>query len=359
MYLVKELYPMQRIALLELVVGITRERDRRSLERVLIETLYNSLDAHAVIFLHTSPGGDSDLLSESASLPTDACQQRLKTVAGDEDKQKVVPDCGMARSLSEGVDLLDELGDNSLRYLFPIQGRKGISGLLVVYCRCCDNQSSQFIRAFLDIYSNFLEIIDDNEHDTLTGLLNRKTFDSHISELLLTTLPEKKSNGIRISDKQGPNDSGEAVSHWIGILDIDHFKRVNDTFGHVYGDEVLLLFSELMRKTFRSSDILFRYGGEEFVVVLSSATEAISLQAFNRFRKCVEEFDFPQVGRVTVSIGIVQIQAEDHPSTVIENADQALYYAKEHGRNRVCGYNQLIADGALTKRGSQSEVELF
>jgi len=349
---------MQQIALLESVVGITRERDRRSLERVLIETLYKFLDAQAVILLRIAPDGDQRLLSESVSLPVEACQERLGIVLNDEGEQRVEPDSEMNRSIAEGLDLTEEL-DDTLRYLFPIRSRRGVVGLLLVYCQQCDYHDNRFVRAFLDIYTNFLDIIDDNELDTLTGLLNRKTFDRNITELISTSSINRKRGGVRASDRLEYRGDGAEVSHWLGILDIDHFKRINDKFGHIYGDEVLLLFADLMGKIFRSNDILFRYGGEEFVVALPSATEEIALHAFNRFRESVERFDFPQVGRVTVSIGIVQINGQDHTSTVVGNADQALYYAKQHGRNRVCSYHQLIDEGALKERGTKSDIELF
>ena len=127
----------------------------------------------------------------------------------------------------------------------------------------------------------------------------------------------------------------------------------------MYGDEVLLLFADLMRKIFRSTDLLFRHGGEEFVVVLVPAAESDSFRIFERFRQNVELFEFPQVGQVTVSIGMVKIDAQDNPSTLLEYADQALYYAKEHGRNQVCNYNELIKAGILKVRHTKNDIELF
>jgi len=144
-------------------------------------------------------------------------------------------------------------------------------------------------------------------------------------------------------------------------LDIDHFKRINDTFGHLYGDEVLLLMANLMRQSFRRSDLLFRYGGEEFVVVLKTHLPNDSWNVLDRFRQTVALYQFPQVGQVTVSIGFTQIRDSEMPATIIERADRALYYAKDHGRNQMHNYEQLIGSGSLDTPQSQSEgaIELF
>jgi len=143
------------------------------------------------------------------------------------------------------------------------------------------------------------------------------------------------------------------------MLDIDFFKRVNDEFGHLYGDEVLLLFSGLMKKVFRDNDFLYRYGGEEFVVLLQTSTLKESAVALERFRSAVEAYDFPQVGKITVSIGFVQMKAGELPSSTLDKADKALYYAKEHGRNQVCSY-QMLSEKNLIEAGVVNiDVELF
>jgi len=198
--------------------------------------------------------------------------------------------------------------------------------------------------------------MDDNEHDTLTGLLNRKTFDAQLSDLLSNVEEEKDAFSLRENDRRVKKNN---LYHWVGILDIDHFKSINDNHGHVLGDEVLLLFADLLKKSFRNSDLLFRYGGEEFVVVLSPLQEAEAVMVFERFRTALEGFKFPQVGQVTESIGMVTIDEGEHQTMILEKADKALYYAKENGRNRVCDYHDLINLGALVERQVESDIELF
>ncbi|MBI3445803.1 MAG: GGDEF domain-containing protein, partial [Magnetospirillum sp.] len=178
--------------------------------------------------------------------------------------------------------------------------------------------------------------------DTLTGLKNRKTFDENFSHIVAG------SRHIDVSFNGNRRTSHlEGQHHWLGIIDIDHFKRVNDSYGHVFGDEVLLLLSALMRKAFRAEDRLFRFGGEEFVVLLAPTTFDAAISVFERFRATVAAFNFPQVGRITVSVGFVRIDAQDLPSVVIGNADRALYFGKKHGRDQVRSFEQLVADGDL------------
>jgi diguanylate cyclase (GGDEF)-like protein len=206
------------------------------------------------------------------------------------------------------------------------------------------------------IYQNQLSILNESECDRLTGLLNRKTFDDKIAKILLANRDS--------SDRKMPVEHRRMLrpkkgTNWLAMLDIDHFKRINDTFGHLYGDEVLLLLSRLMKKSFRNADLLFRYGGEEFIVVLPSLEVQDVWVTLERFRKAVESFPFPQVGKVTVSIGFVDMGSQYVPATVVGHADQALYYAKRNGRNRICSYEDLIAAGELSGGMASTDVELF
>lgn len=200
-----------------------------------------------------------------------------------------------------------------------------------------------------------LALLDDVERDTLTKLKNRKTFDENINRVIVHSAT--LASGHDADDRRrfpGPLDY-----HWLGMVDIDHFKRVNDEYGHVFGDEVLLLFAGLMRRTFRAGDLLFRYGGEEFVVVLEPTSFQEALAVFERFRHAVEVHDFPQVGRVTCSVGFIRILPGDIAAAVIGHADQALYHAKRNGRNRVCSYEMLVGQGLVVPEAFEGESELF
>ena len=144
------------------------------------------------------------------------------------------------------------------------------------------------------------------------------------------------------------------------MVDVDHFKRVNDQFGHLYGDEVLLLLARILQESFRHQDRLFRFGGEEFVIVLRALSEEEVSIALERFRARVEAHAFPQVGTVTVSVGYTGIGASDTLPEIVGRADDALYGAKEGGRNQVRSYEQLLACGQVAPREKpDSDIELF
>ena len=156
-------------------------------------------------------------------------------------------------------------------------------------------------------------------------------------------------------------EAGQAVAQpcWLGVVDIDHFKKINDNFGHLFGDEVLLRVADLMRQTFRSNDKLFRFGGEEFVVMLRNVAEDHVHNIFTRFRLAVERHDFPQVGRVACSVGFARIDPRLSPADLLGRADEALYYSKRNGRNQVNGFDELIMSGKLriTTPASQALIQ--
>ncbi len=176
-------------------------------------------------------------------------------------------------------------------------------------------EEQRVVHGATGVYRNFLSLLDYSERDTLTGLLNRKTFD----EAFMKTLAGRpKARAGQADGDVGVGGRG----YWIGVIDIDHFKRVNDRYGHLIGDEVLLLLARLMRASFRLHDRLYRFGGEEFVVLLHCGGETDPGIAFNRFRLNVEAYAFPQVGRITASVGMSR-RAVPKANTAAHSAEVA------------------------------------
>jgi diguanylate cyclase (GGDEF)-like protein len=209
------------------------------------------------------------------------------------------------------------------------------------------------------LFLDHLSLIEYAETDTLTGLLNRKTFDENLNRILAnvgnddTLLEQHPYPHRRHARKAG-------VSNWLAVADIDHFKRINDTHGHIIGDEVLLLVAQFMRQSFRFDDQLFRFGGEEFVTVLQPAGQGDAFTVLERFRTKIETHDFPIVGQLTISIGFTRIDALDSPTELVGRADQALYFAKQSGRNRVESYEDLLAAGLIVDNlPHKTDIELF
>lgn len=208
------------------------------------------------------------------------------------------------------------------------------------------------VGSVLRFYANFRWLVRDNERDLLTGLLNRKPFDELFDRAL-----SGRADAAQIDGDQ--RDATKPTMSWLAVIDIDHFKQVNDRFGHLVGDEVLLLVGRLMRSSFRLADKLFRFGGEEFVLLLRGAHADGALAVLERFRRCVEEHDFPQVERLTISVGYTALSLDDTPHSAIERADRAVYMAKQSGRNQVLGFEQLVAQGQLAPQDQAGDVDFF
>ncbi len=217
------------------------------------------------------------------------------------------------------------------------------------------------VGSILRIYRNFQGLLDYSERDTLTGLLNRKTFDDSFLRVSAQEPPKATHAEAAIDPAAGAEHRRPAPGGtlWLAVIDIDHFKRVNDTFGHLIGDEVLLLLSRLMRSCFRFHDHLYRFGGEEFVVLMRCCDAEAALAALERLRRSVETYRFPQVEHIAVSVGFTALRPGDSPSAAFERADKALYHVKQNGRNQVADHGALVAAGQLSESAHDSDVELF
>ncbi|MCX8017700.1 MAG: GGDEF domain-containing protein, partial [Rhodocyclaceae bacterium] len=233
------------------------------------------------------------------------------------------------------------------------QGRDVIAYLLIEREAELSAAEHQTLCGLFRIYDNYLSVLKDSQIDRLTGLLNRHTFDFQL---------EKALNLIRAAyrdEKMGLRRRKETGAFFVGEIDIDHFKRINDSFGHLYGDEVLIIIARILQSTFRKTDLIYRFGGEEFIVIVYVDNAADAEMTFERLRRTVENHAFPQVEKVTVSIGVTRITDSSMPIELLGHADQALYYAKQHGRNQVCFYETLLAEGKLRPHRSNTDVTLF
>ncbi|MFL9925508.1 GGDEF domain-containing protein [Herbaspirillum lusitanum] len=224
--------------------------------------------------------------------------------------------------------------------------------------RAFDQQMLDVISGIFHVFCNYQSLLDYSERDALTGLFNRKTFDEQFTKYAFAIAPHE-SHSLDKDERRTEAIDEEVKGHWLAVVDIDHFKQVNDRYGHLYGDEVLILMANILRASFRSHDRIFRFGGEEFVILLRATTLSDARKIFDRFRQNVQEYDFPQVGNVTVSLGFVGISRET-PVVILGHADQALYHAKNTGRNRICFYEELVDSGVLNSGITTNDtVEFF
>lgn len=245
--------------------------------------------------------------------------------------------------------------DNCLVLWLPIWiGDKADTCLEIVHKTKYGPDTEQVIAGIVSVYRNFQNLLDYSERDSLTGLLNRKTFDDQLGKML-----QASAEGPLLPGQEERRQLCGEEKQWLAVVDVDHFKLVNDKFGHLYGDEVLILIANLLSSSFRSQDRVFRFGGEEFVVLLRSTTLENARKIIERFRRNVEAHVFPQVGKVTVSVGFVAINAYEAPVVILGHADQALYFAKSNGRNQACYYDELVERGQLQAVSSNDTAEFF
>jgi diguanylate cyclase (GGDEF)-like protein len=180
-------------------------------------------------------------------------------------------------------------------------------------------------RRMIDMQAKLLEarnaLAHEATHDPLTGILNRRAILDALSREL--SREQRQSNGVAI-----------------GIFDIDHFKKINDTYGHPVGDEVLCGFVHLLMSNLRPYDYLGRFGGEEFVMITPGIREGIELKMlYERFLDVIANNQVPtKAGNIsiTVSIGVAIWRGNEKVDELLTAADAAMYRAKREGRNRVC-----------------------
>ncbi|MFQ3235569.1 MAG: two-component system cell cycle response regulator [Paraglaciecola sp.] len=215
--------------------------------------------------------------------------------------------------------------------------------LVTTTTKILNEADTHIVKGLLAVYQNFYTVLMDSQLDELTGLSNRKTFNHTIRKIHLKRERSQDDDFTERRDQTSSQHSG----YWLGMCDLDNFKRVNDNWGHMYGDEVLLLSSQLMQDHFREDDHLFRFGGEEFVIIIYAVNQEKALLSFERFRIAMEEYSFPQVGQVTISIGVTKLDPTMFTATLMDQADKALYYAKKHGRNQVCLYEKLVENSLI------------
>lgn len=222
----------------------------------------------------------------------------------------------------------------------PIEIENNYWGAIKGYCTDKKEAFDDYDLRLLSILASLIGLILNNAMmfkkveslaitDGLTGLYTRTYFIERLQE----EIERAKTDSTPIS---------------VAIMDIDYFKKVNDTYGHLAGDTFLKQLSNILRRRFRSVDVLSRYGGEEFAVLMYHTTITESYKILEEVRKMVEEEKFfmpiesyhPIQIKKTISIGVVELKEEQTPDEIIKKADDALYKAKESGRNKVCVYKE-------------------
>ncbi|HLY95589.1 MAG: diguanylate cyclase [Sideroxydans sp.] len=152
--------------------------------------------------------------------------------------------------------------------------------------------------------------------DSLTGIFNRREF----SSILANEVERAKRYGVPLS---------------LVMYDLDYFKRVNDSFGHNVGDSVLQAVTSLVKENVRATDVVARWGGEEFMVLMPQSDVQAAREAAEKLRLAIAGHHFDKVSELTASFGVTAFEAQDDLNSLLKRVDDALYRAKEHGRNCV------------------------
>lgn len=332
---------------LEYALALSSQPDRSSLTHCFAKIL-RKLFKPCRIFIYIDDYGRRIESDRNKDMPNIVVRNMLQPVESLE-THCVSEIAGALECLRNQTATRCELSNGATRLVWPIRGRGGICNLLVIDYTQRFEANQIEISSMVRLFENLLNIFDQAESDSLTGLLNRKAFDKSMQALLVKEIYAKDS----IKQKQ--------KFRIFAMLDIDHFKQVNDKYGHLYGDEVLLHFARLLKESFRRHDWLFRFGGEEFSVVLEVVDLAQGEFILQRFRKTVESFDFPIVHNVTVSIGLTRINPGEAITQIVDKADKAMYRAKMDGRNRVVVFENVLdeIDDANIAMNGQNDITLF
>ncbi|MGE0483963.1 MAG: GGDEF domain-containing protein [Gammaproteobacteria bacterium] len=317
---------------------LTSARDGETLVRTYLELVreitgtsrVGLYEAHAVV----------DVRTGTRSARRD--EVRLRRVDSGTDsiaREPIDPD-GVLRCLASGAPVVlgrdAAPGSDQGRVVLPVPGSNNPRRVVTLDDPAATPVRRVALLQVTELFGNQSILLDERERDALTGLLNRHALNQRFLSL------------------SAPYPGAAHPDLWLALLDIDHFKRVNDDHGHLLGDEVLMQMARLLENSFRFTDAVFRYGGEEFVVLLRGDSTGPST-VLERFRAQVERHVFPRVGRVTVSIGYVHVVPGLNSPAAIDAADRALYRAKRSGRNRV------VADTATACETIErtGEIEMF
>jgi diguanylate cyclase (GGDEF)-like protein len=330
-----------RRRLLQSVTRLIEKPDLQALDMSLVATLREIITTRSIklCLLHDNPDVPNRKLlicPKSEGLPSEAEARD----AVDLEAEPIFLQCfqtGKKVIVSDGGEV---------RIIHPITSKSGIGGFLVLTCDKEDAHDQEIVSILLAFYKNYASLLYDSQRDELTGLLNRRTFDERVLQLVAVM-------------RSSPPPVDVIGRCCLAVFDIDNFTYVNDQFGHLVGDETLVLFGRDMVDAFRGSDMLFRTGGEEFVVVLRDVDLARALTVLQRFRHTVENREYPQIGKMTISVGVSEITGNDFPTNVLDRANKALYYAKANGRNQIWAYEDLVADGKLEVIHRPTDAELF
>jgi diguanylate cyclase len=271
----------------------------------------------------------------SEAVITDNVDKLAASVAGEVDQVMAMIDAAVGNVATYRDDL-----SSVTEQLGRTQDREGLRAIVeglvqaTIGMEATNKTLTASLQASRQEISQLQEKVDalriDSQTDSLTSLANRKYFDRELDRHIAETTAGNEPLCLL-------------------LLDIDHFKKINDTFGHMAGDEVLRVVAHAFRQHVQPSDVAARLGGEEFAIIFPKAPLCAVQKVADQIRSRVKTMHFlkrstgESIGSVTVSGGIAAYRSGETPWSLMQRADHCLYAAKRHGRNRVVGDEDALA----------------
>ena len=278
-------------------------------EQNMFETLCNELPESIVLFSDEIIYSNLILRKKFKYTKATLANKSFSELISNDDKE-------LFYTYIENIDI-----DKNKDFIFKMKRKDDIEFWAKLKTKKLEKENGEcfYLSLIVDITNEKLKLEKLNQlanYDKLTEVINRRKFD----ELLLQEYKRSKRYEI--------NTCGL-------FLDIDHFKNINDTYGHDIGDSVLVELSTLVKKHIRDTDIFARWGGEEFVLILTQIDIESAEKIAENLRMTIESNSFKKVNKVTTSMGLSKLKNNERLSTFLKRLDSALYKAKKGGRNRV------------------------
>ena len=330
--------------LLDQLVSLTGIRDLELLEVSLLKTLNGFIKPTGLSLYKVSSRGE---VRSQVLFGPDKCQ----VLRDDFDIPAELLQSFQQHKTADSSTMVLTVQDGILSVMTVMNMRSTTTYLVISSKATLHDNDSRVIDGMLQIYRNFCQLLQESQTDSLTGLANRKTFDECFSRVYELQPMDNDECPVEVDQRKPQNQT----AYWIAMIDIDHFKSVNDRFGHLYGDEVLILLAHLLKNAMRNDDLVFRFGGEEFVLMIRCQNREEAAGLLERLRKSVEAQEIPQVGQVTISLGATEMVRNTFAGTLLDYADKALYYSKQNGRNRLTFFEDMVSAGLATREAPPSE----
>ncbi len=301
---------------------------------IIILTCKGHFHASEAIILLSEDENSHQYTTRRASIDEKLVISDLKLINFIKDKEGII-EIEELKKLSGFEKIYEYLSTKKIVLLVPMRFRGRINGIL-----CLHEKEAEFGPRYTEEEKRYLDII--------AGFASVAIENAKLYEMATTDRKTKLYNHGYFQNKLIEEiDRAERYHTDLSLLmlDLDHFKKINDTYGHMFGDEVLIKTAKTIKQQLREFDIPARFGGEEFAVILPETKVNEAKIVAERLRKSISLQDFNAEGekvRVTVSIGIAGFihDSEMTEDILIEQADKALYHAKQTGRNRVCIYGE-------------------